>query len=69
MQKSPTTSRMQSSHWVNYDRHVSMHDMCRRRGEGGACTVFTCHAQMEGHRHVRTMRVHTEADLLRKKMK
>ena len=63
MQRSFTTSRMQSSCWVNYDRPVSMHDTLRRCSEGGACTAITCHGQTEDHRHARTLWVHTEAYL------
>ncbi len=37
MQKSPKTSRMQESYWVNYYRLVSMTRFAATYGEGGAC--------------------------------
>ena len=44
MQKSPTTSRMQSSNWVNYCRPVSMTRFAAavRAGPSLHCTAITC---------------------------
>ena len=67
MQTRPTTSRMQSSYWVNYKPLV--YDTLCCRGEGGRGrraqqSLRTCHGQIEDHRHVETtMWVRIEAYL------
>ena len=63
MQKSLTTSRMQSSCWVNYDRPVSMTLFAAAVRAGPAHTAITCHGQTEVHRHATTLGIHKEAYL------
>ncbi len=55
MQKSPKTSRMQNSYWVNYDRLVSMTRFAATvRAAGPAQQSLATHGQREDHRHART---------------